>query len=188
MKHYKRVNQLGFVVNDLDKALRDYAEEYGIRQWYRAGKKPTDPMKWHGEAIKDEGFDLIIGYCGKTEIELIKTTADSSLYADFLKEGNEGLHHVSLFVLNLKKAIRHFEKMGYEIVQEGCMHQSLGTTAPYAYMKKPGSGWGDIVELQTQRMFGFIPFTRNRFNLWVGHFLPGMAEPLNMRKIRKYKG
>ena len=185
MKHYPRIHQIGIVVTDLDKALNEYAEIYGIRQWYRAGKKPTDPMNWHGEPIRDEGFDLIIGYCGKTEVELIQTTADSSLYADFLKEGNEGLHHTSLFVRNLKKSIRQFEKMGFEVVQDGCMHQKI-SKAPYAYMKKPGSGWGNIIELQTTKMLG-IPMTRNRFNTWIGS-LTGNAEKLNMRKIRKYNG
>lgn len=181
MNDYKRVNQLGFVVHDMDKALKEYAEIYHIKQWYRAGKKKTDPMNYHEKPIDDPGFDLIIGYCGNTELELIATSAESSLYADFLKEGHEGLHHVSLFVLNLKKAVREFESMGFEVVQSGCMHQKF-SRADYAYMVKPGEGYGRIVELQVVKMFGFIPVTRTRFVTWIGS-LTGNAEKLDMKKI-----
>lgn len=185
MKEYRRVNQLGFVVRDLDRALKEYAQIYHIKQWYRAGKKPGDPMKYHGKSFKDPGFDLIIGYCGDTEIELITTGAEHSLYADFLAEGNEGLHHVSLFVLNLKKSIKEFESMGFEIVQEGCMDQGL-SKAPYAYMAKPGEGYGRIIELQVTKLFGVIPVTRNRLNLWLGSKF-GLAEKLDMKKIMAYQ-
>lgn len=185
MKGYKRVNQLGFVVKDMDRALKEYAQIYHIKQWYRAGKTPSDPMKYHGKPIKDPGFDLIIGYCGETEIELINTAAESSLYANFLKEGYEGLHHVSLFVKNLPKTVKEFKNMGFEVVQEGCMDQGL-SKAPYAYMAKPGEGYGRIIELQVVKMFGVIPMTRNRFNLWFGSKI-GLAEKLDMKKIMAYK-
>jgi hypothetical protein len=171
---YPRVHQLGFVVDNMQKAMEEYGQIYHIKKWYRAGRTPDDDMYYMGEKIKDEGFDLIIGYCGVTEIELITTKAKKSLYANFLHEQGPGLHHISFFCTNLKKCLNEYRKLGFEVVQNGYL-QGKTIRTEYAYLVKPGEKYSRIVEFSASKMFGIIPIIRSRWNVWMG-LLTGDAE------------
>ncbi|MBR3358419.1 MAG: VOC family protein [Solobacterium sp.] len=172
--NYSHVHQLGFVVRDMEKAMEEYGKIYHIKTWYRAGKRLDDEMYYMGKRIADPGFDLIVGYCGNTEIELITTTADEGLYAAFLKEGREGLHHVSFFVNDLAAAVKEYEGYGFQVVQNGYMTGKTERTY-YAYMARPGEGAGRIIEFSSTVFFGRLPLQRNRRNMFAG-VLTGNAE------------
>ena len=180
MLKYPFVHQLGFVVKDMESAMDEYAEIYGIKRWYRAGKHAEDEMYYRGKRIVDTGFDLIIGYCGKTEIELITTGAESSIYADFLKEHEQGLHHISFFVKDLDKHIAVMKKHGFEVVQSGYM-TGKSVRTDYAYMARPNEGYGRIVEFSSSKMFGRIPLIRGRWNMWAA-VLTGNAQIIKRRR------
>lgn len=171
---YPFVHQLGFVVDDMEKAMAEYGKIYGIKKWYRAGKRSDDEMYYKGERIYDPGFDLVMGYCGKTAIELITTSAQSSLYADFLKQREQGLHHISFFVKDLEKHVRYMQSLGFEVVQNGFMSGRTVRT-DYAYMARPGEGYGRIVEFSSSKLFGRIPLVRGHLNIWAAA-LTGNAE------------
>ncbi len=129
---YKHVHQLGFVVTDLNQAMTEYSRIYGVTTWYRAGKRKEDPIYYHGKPIHDPGFDLIVGYCGNTEIELITTAAEQSLYADFLRDREPGLNHVSFFVNDLDRAVQYMKNQGFQVIQNGYMSGKTERT-DYAY-------------------------------------------------------
>ena len=171
---YPRVHQLGFVVDNMQKAMEEYGQIYHIKKWYRAGRTPDDDMYFMGEKIKDDGFDLAIGYCGVTEIELITTKAKKSLYANFLHEQGPGLHHISFFCTNLTKCLNEYRKLGFEVVQNGFL-QGKTIRTEYAYLVKPGEKYSRIVEFSASKMFGIIPIIRSRWNMWMG-LLTGDAE------------
>lgn len=176
---YPFVHQLGFVVDDMEKAMAEYGKIYGIKKWYRAAKRGDDEMLYRGERIYDPGFDLVMGYCGRTEIELITTAAKSSLYADFLQEREPGLHHISFFVNDLEKHVRQMQSLGFEVVQNGFMRGKTART-DYAYMARYGEGYGRIVEFSSSKLFGRIPLIRGHFNMWAA-VLTGNAELIKER-------
>ncbi len=177
---YPYVHQLGFVVRDMEKAMEEYGRIYHIKTWYRAAKRPDDEMFYMGKRIVDPGFDLIVGYCGKTEIELITTGAQESIYANFLKEGREGLHHVSFFVNDLDAAVEEYKGYGFQVVQNGYM---TGTTERtyYAYMAKPEEGFGRIIEFSSTVFFGKLPLQRAHWNM-LGGVLTGNAKLVKKRR------
>lgn len=177
---YPFVHQIGFVVKDMEKAMEEYGRIYHIKTWYRAGKRPDDEMYYMGKRIRDPGFDLIVGYCGNTEIELITTAAEESLYANFLKAGREGLHHISFFVNDLDAAIAEYKGYGFEVVQNGFMTGKTERT-DYAYMAKPGEEFGRIVEFSSTKFFGKIPLQRGSRNMFAG-VLTGNAEIVKRMK------
>lgn len=149
---YLYVHQLGFVVDDMEKAMEEYGRLYHVKKWYRAGRKADDPMYYKGEKITDPGFDLIIGYCGLTEIELITTSAARSMYADFLREGHIGFNHVSFFVNDLDAAVKEYQSYGFEVIQSGSMNGKTERT-DYAYMAIPGEGYSRIIEFSSTKIF-----------------------------------
>ena len=176
MLTYPLVHQLGFVVDDMARAMEEYGAIYGIRTWYRAGRRPDDVMRFHGVRIDDPGFDLVTGYCGRTEIELITTAAHESLYANFLRDREPGLHHVSFFVRDLDRHVAYMKTLGFEVVQSGHMAGKTVRT-DYAYMARPGEGYGRIVEFSASRLFGRLPVIRGRGNMWAA-VLTGNAQIL----------
>ena len=164
---YSRVHQLGFIVENLNEAMVDYAEIYNVKQWYRPVDDLNTPVLYKGRPIKDDGFDLVIGYCGRTEIELITSNADENVYVNFLRDNGPGLHHVSYFVKNLAKAILDYEKIGFEVVQEGSLG-SMGVVTSYVYLTRPGANHGNVIELQEMRAFNLFSLTRTKFLTWAG--------------------
>ncbi|HOE17084.1 MAG TPA: VOC family protein [Syntrophorhabdaceae bacterium] len=171
-KEYPRIHQLGFIVEDMDKAVREYSKIYHIKRWYHAANVMKDQIYYMGKNIKDDGFDVVIGYSGKLEIELITSTAEENIYVNFLRENGPGLHHVSYFVSDLDKAIQDYKDIGFELVQHGAMG-NWSVVTRYAYLRPPNSRYGNIVELQQTRMFDKITVFRSGFLTWAGSFTGG---------------
>lgn len=174
-RKFSRVHQLGFVVEDLEQAMRDYSRIYHVKRWYRAVNEMKDRMYYKGKQVQDDGFDLVIGYCGKTEIELITSTAKENIYVNFLRENGPGLHHISFFVSDLDKAIQDYLDLGFEVIQNGTLGNRSAVTR-YAYLKRPGSRHGNIVELQQTRMFDLFTINRNGFFTWLGTLTGGAVK------------
>lgn len=167
MKSYKRVHQIGFIVEDLEKAMKEYSEIYHIKSWFRAVNDPPGKIFYKGKEIEDKGFDAIIGYCGKTEIELITSTAEENIYTTFLREQGPGIHHICFFVKNIDKSISEYEKKGFEVLQYGEM-VGKSMISRYVYLVKPGEKFSRIVELGESKLYGKLSITRRKPLLWLG--------------------
>jgi hypothetical protein len=165
MKGYTCVHQLGFVVEDLDKAMDEYGKIYRVKKWYHPKNAKFD-MYYKGVPFVDEGHDFVVGFCGKNEIELIHTSAKENIYTGFLKENGQGLHHVSFFVKNLDKYVKEYCDMGFEVTQHGTISGSRMVTR-FAYLTKPGERYGRVIEFSEVSM-GWLRLMRNGHNMWFG--------------------
>lgn len=171
-KKYARIHQLGFVVADMDQAVRDYSKIYHIKRWYHALNEMHDQIYYLGKNIRDDGFNVVIGYTGNLEIELITSTAEENIYVNFLRENGPGLHHISYWVTNLDEALQDYKDLGFELVQHGRMGNRSVVTH-YAYLRPPNTRFGNIVELAETRMYGKIPVFRSGFLTWIGSYTGG---------------
>lgn len=176
MKSYGRVHQIGFVVEDMKKAMKEYGDIYHIKQWFRAVNQPPGKIFYKGKEIEDKGFDAMIGYCGKTEIELITTSCKENIYSTFLREQGPGLHHICFFVNDIDKSIREYEAQGFEVLQHGEMVGKT-TVSRYVYLVKPGEKFSRIVELGQTKLFGKFTMMRSYLGMWLG-VLTGDAQKM----------
>lgn len=147
------LNQMGIVVEDMDKAMKEYGEMFQIKKWYVTHPGPGDKQFYKGKDVTDEGLKLNLGYNGKFEIELIETTRDDNMYADFLKEHGPGPHHVCLHLRHLDKAVEHYKSMGFELLQTGDLHGD-SSYGRYAYVARPGEENQLVIELSETAMLG----------------------------------
>ena len=108
----------------------------------------------------------------------LTSTAEENIYVDFLRENGPGLHHVSYFVSNLDEAVKDYQSIGFELVQNGTMGNKSVVTR-YAYLRPPNSRYGNIIELQQTRMFDIFTVYRNSFLTWAGT-LTGGAERIKL--------
>ena len=143
---YSMVNQLGFVVPDMEKGMDFYGAAYNIKKWFRPTNDPHGELFFKGKPFEDEKYDMALGYCGRTEIELITVGDVDNLYSRYLKMNPAGgLHHISFFVRDLDKWIEEYKAKGYEVTQNGVVNGKR-SKCRFAYMTRPDNELGCIVE------------------------------------------
>jgi len=119
------IKQICVVVNDVESAMKDYWEKFGIGPW--------DVRHFTPETVRDlyiggkhvtEGFDFICAVCwvGKVEFELIQPIAGPVIYWDQLRKQGPGLHHFKIVIPDddeLKAYVNELESRGLKVTQTG---------------------------------------------------------------------
>ena len=104
------VNQVGFVVKDLKKAIELYAPLFG-----EFIEMDTGEMEWEYRG-KPENSHLKIAFANSddVEIELIEWVSGGTPHKEFLDAGREGMHHLRFMVDNLEEKVAEVETTGYK--------------------------------------------------------------------------
>lgn len=126
------VAQVGIVVRDLDRALRQYTRLWGVGRWacYTYG---THVLAEAGFRGGHEPYAMRLALNSeRPQVELIESTLGPNLYEEWLAEHGEGVHHLGYFVDSVKDAVRDMERAGYEAVQTG-FGTGLDGDGGYAY-------------------------------------------------------
>jgi hypothetical protein len=112
--------QISVVVRDLDAAMRTYVEGYGIGPWsvYEFNPDTVRHMQEDGEPVA-RTWRLAIAQLGQVQWELIEPLDDESIYARFLAEKGEGVHHVGVASPSFTETIAELEGKGHRIVLGG---------------------------------------------------------------------
>ena len=92
------LRQMGYVVKDIDSAMRHWIDVCQIGPWFYVDK---------------------LAKAGDVQLELIQQRDKSStLYQDFLNAGNEGLQHFSSWPENYDEIYQNALATGYTVGQE----------------------------------------------------------------------
>jgi len=132
----QKVMQLGYVFKDIKKQAMLMESLFGMPPFAFSEGEPETIVYRGKESVVH--MSLSISRFFNTQLELLQWNSGECLYKEFLDQGREGLHHISLFVQDLDKYIEEINKMGIEIIQSG-------VTGP--------SHW---VYLDTEETFGII--------------------------------
>ena len=115
-----KFDQIGILVKNIEKAttilngLMNFKSNLAIVEqnstvWYK-GQEVTFKMKKVMQNFGGKQFEIV---------ELVQSSGDH-LYLEFLKEGNEGLHHLGTYTKNAAELIKNFkEKYNIEVIQTG---------------------------------------------------------------------
>ena len=138
----QEIAQICVVVNDLDKAMARYWDEFGIGPWqvYTLEPPTLENMTVH-ERPQPYSMRLALAQAGPLQWELIQPLTGPDIYSEFLAQHGEGIHHVSFSVADYDKALETLQKRGVEILMGGSWRG-----ASYSYMGTEKS-LGTIVEL-----------------------------------------
>ncbi len=116
---FSRVDQIGVVVRDVEKAARMY--EKVLKQ------EPLPPIEFKTNNVK---LRIVFFQLGEVQLELIQVLEGENIHTKFLKEKGEGLHHLGFFVKNLEEELTVLEKSGIKVLWRG---EALGV-AKFAYL------------------------------------------------------
>ena len=103
-----RVDQIGIVVNDVDKTMKKYETFFGI-----------EPFMTLESAVNSAKLKIGLLYMDNTQIELIQVTEGETIHSKFLKEKGEGLHHLGFFVDDIEKELSRMEEGGIQVLEKG---------------------------------------------------------------------
>lgn len=145
---FTNVLQVCVVVRDLDKAVRRYADGYGIGPWkmYRFDESHKDMI------VRDQParFSLRIALCdiGGVNWELIQPLDDRTIYAEFLDRHGEGVQHVCFETADPEIAIEHAGRRsptGTRVLQAGTVQRGAKEFR-YTYLDT-GADLGVVAEV-----------------------------------------
>lgn len=133
------VDQVGFVVADLDRALETFEPLFGP---FRVGQATVAGARYRGREA-DVTLRLATARSGPLEIELIQPVSGESPHVEFLARGGNGLHHVRFRVTGLDDLVARFEREGHELI----WYKRLGDSIAFAYLESPPARGGGVFEL-----------------------------------------
>ena len=112
--------QIALVVQDIEATMRTYVNEYGIGPWdvYEFNSDTVRDMREGGEPV-ERSWRLALAQVGQLQWELIQPLDEDSIYARFLAEKGEGVHHVGVAVPSFGATIDELGERGRGVVFGG---------------------------------------------------------------------
>src|SRR5215212_8364614 len=103
--------QLGIVVRDLEATVRRYEDDYGIGPWECAQIDAGDANNYreYGEPV-ERSTRIAVATVGRVMWELIEPLDEEGIYARFLAEKGEGIHHVAVATPNFDETVARAER------------------------------------------------------------------------------
>ena len=114
--------QLGYVVEDMDEALRFWTQCLGVGPFVVVEDSLGSREFRHRGVVSPVKMTVALSYHGETQIELIsQQNRAPSPYLEFLDSGQQGLHHVAFMARDFLAATAHLDGSGYEEVSAICL-------------------------------------------------------------------
>lgn len=133
------VTQVAWVVEDLDKSVKEFYETFGIGPWhyYRYGSPLLTMMRRRG---KETSYCMItaVADAGTTRMELIQPIEGDTIFHEFvLKNGYGKVQHFGIAIENMQEALEIARKAGIDVTMEGSGY-GLDGDGYFAYLDTEG--------------------------------------------------
>jgi len=119
----RSLEQVAFVVRDLDAAQRFFSQSMGIPRFYvieNFGRRATNKT-FRGRSAEHD-FTIALAYSGNTQIELIQHLSGDTCYKEFLERRGEGMQHLGFFLDDRQQhqeTLAEFQRNGFSVLQNG---------------------------------------------------------------------
>jgi methylmalonyl-CoA/ethylmalonyl-CoA epimerase len=112
--------QIGIVVKDLQKAVDNYSEKYGIGPWITLRLEPPllRDLTLRGKPV-EASMIAAIAQSGDIQLELIQPLQGPSIWKEFLEERGGGIHHIRSLDQDPKALLTAFKEMGVDVLMSG---------------------------------------------------------------------
>ncbi|GAB4325484.1 MAG: VOC family protein [Promethearchaeota archaeon] len=111
------VNHLGVVVRDVERAAREYERLFGIGP-FNVVLRDVDQIELRGKPSTVR-LKSGLAFAGGVQIELVEVVEGRSVHSEFLEAGNEGLHHLGVFVEDLDAELEKYAAAGCDVLSRG---------------------------------------------------------------------
>lgn len=141
-KFLGEIRQLGYVVHDIEEAMKHWSEVMGVGPFFYNSKVPIEKYTYDGVEYEPHN-SVALANSGFVQVELIQIRNDvPSMYRDFIKAGNLGLQHVAYWTKNFDEELAKLEEQGFEVKMSG----QVGESGRFVYFKQEAHP-GTVIEL-----------------------------------------
>lgn len=153
------INQLGYVVDDLEEAARAHSALFGSGPFVHFKAPAPAKTTFNGQEVRNE-VEVAYGMYGDVQIELIKPlTNDPTPYNT---PGRLGFNHFSVWVDDFDAAVQDFKDAGFEVAM--LMESSGGLQVAYVDCLDV---WGHYVEIHNPQPY-LVDMCRSLAKDWDG--------------------
>lgn len=139
---FGEVRQIGYVVTDIEAAMRHWYETLGIGPWFYAEKIIDKDFYYHGEPSPIER-SVALANSGFIQMELVQQRNRApSMYLDFLDAGRTGVQHFAYWTTTFDKHMDLAIKSGMTVGMGG----QVGANGRYVYFDCEAHP-GTVIEL-----------------------------------------
>jgi hypothetical protein len=129
------LRQMGYVVRDIEAAMRHWVDVCGVGPWFYADRLPLTAFTYRGTRHDDLHVSVALANSGDVQIELIQQRCSTlSMYREFLAAGHEGLQHWSSWPEDYEARLERALANGYSVGQAG-----ESPRGPFVYFAPGGS-------------------------------------------------
>ena len=125
------IDHVAIAVNDLDAAVKWYAETFGATVEHR-------------EVVESDGVEEALLKVAESYIQLLTPTRDDSPVAKYLASKGEGLHHIGYRVSDVNAVLGAYVSAGGRAIDAAARPGSRGTTVAFLH---PKGALGTLIEL-----------------------------------------
>ena len=144
---FGKVAQNGYVVRDIEAAMRHWVEALGVGPWFYIDRVRTDWFRHRGADSAVE-MSIALANSGDLQIELIQQRNDApSMYREFLDAGHEGLQHLAYWTDDFQGLYDRALHLGYRVGHEGQIGGEKGRFAYFDTAGGPGAHPGTVIEI-----------------------------------------
>ena len=165
------IRQLGYVVHDLDRALRYWTQTMGVGPFFVQRHVTFEAYRYRGQPSIPPDLSLAIANSGDLQIELIAQHDERpSPYRDFLDAGREGAQHVSSWLSREEyDAVRQtLHAGGTAIAHEGTIPVVGLRFVYYATDTVPGGLMYEIADVQQPQIYPAMEMVAQAAREWDG--------------------
>jgi glyoxalase/bleomycin resistance protein/dioxygenase superfamily protein len=136
---FGKVCQNGYVVRDIEQAMKFWTEVMRVGPFFYIPKVKTDWFRYRGIDSAVE-MSIALANSGDLQIELIQQRNDApSMYKEFLDSGREGLQHMSYWTKDYQGLYDRALGLGYKVGHEGQIGGEKGRFAYFDTQAHPGT-------------------------------------------------
>ena len=133
------IAQNGYVVRDIEAALKHWTEVLGVGPFYVFDKVELENFTYKGQP-SNLAMKVAMANSGDLQIELIQQLNDApSMYKDFLDAGHEGLQHVAYWTTEYQALYDRALSLGFRVGHEGQVGGPKGRFAYFDAQAHPGT-------------------------------------------------
>lgn len=141
-RFFGEVRQIGYVVRDIEAAMKYWSEILGIGPWFYAPKIVDTIFEYKGTPSPIERA-VALANSGPLQMELVQQLNDApSMYRDFLDAGRTGAQHFAYWTTDFDADLERQLARGLKIGMRG----SVGSGGRYVYFETEFHP-GTVIEL-----------------------------------------
>ncbi|ABE36218.1 glyoxalase/Bleomycin resistance /Dioxygenase superfamily protein [Paraburkholderia xenovorans LB400] len=109
------ITQVGYVVENIDEAMRSFTTQLGVGPWFLSGPFETTGAEYRRKPTNIR-LKLAVAFSGHMQVEVIQQLDDQpSVYRELIERSGYGFHHFALATKDIDAEIARLQEGGAAI-------------------------------------------------------------------------